>query len=446
MFDIIFLFLCLSAIFESYGDLFQIYFGSFFVSLQPYYIILLIIVISFFPLIIKTFKTKNNILNIPIEYKLFFSFALWSIASAFIMPFIFSSTPVFIPRLGIDDQVIHQNPLVFTFSNVGQAGYLLLNTLFVFALIAFRFSISEKKLTKYFLWTIGIAVSIALIQQIIYYSTGLCGLFEEQSGVMVKSSDFCVFNCDKTQRYGELLRSASTFMEPSVAGAFLASASIFLISKIIFQKFSKTFLLMGWLTMLALLFTTSMLGYASFGVMLIILLGFSYATIDKSIFFQKLKIVLTMLVSVVAVYWLITSSTSSTSSTIKELTVEKTQHVSFSNRITADLFALKLTVETYGVGVGLGSNRPSSFITSILSNLGIVGFILSTSFVLMLIYKAFKIPNQDKSFLFAFITILIAMSMGIPDLSFPSFWVLLFIIILLNNQFYDKRDGQNADR
>jgi hypothetical protein len=102
-------------------------------------------------------------------------------------------------------------------------------------------------------------------------------------------------------------------------------------------------------------------------------------------------------------------------------TLEKGSSDSALVRFGADLFAIGLTIQTHGLGVGLGSNRPSGLAASLLSQVGLAGFVLFFSAAAATLWK---LPKQDRWISMAALALLLAMTFGIPDLSFPFLWVL----------------------
>lgn len=111
---------------------------------------------------------------------------------------------------------------------------------------------------------------------------------------------------------------------------------------------------------------------------------------------------------------------------IEHLTTGKVETNSFESRFTIDVIALQLAVESNFFGVGLGSHRSSSFITFIISNLGLPGF-------LMLVYIGLRIFVLPKRFrtsenvilsaaIFGFV---LAKSIAGPDLSDDFLWFLV---------------------
>jgi hypothetical protein len=67
---------------------------------------------------------------------------------------------------------------------------------------------------------------------------------------------------------------------------------------------------------------------------------------------------------------------------LKATVFQKNQSSSFQQRVFADQLGLKIFVQTYGIGLGLGSHRPNSMIITLLSNVGIVGALMYLQLVL----------------------------------------------------------------
>ena len=81
-----------------------------------------------------------------------------------------------------------------------------------------------------------------------------------------------------------------------------------------------------------------------------------------------------------------------------ELTVvRKGESTSGLERGTWNSQALRNFLETYGVGVGLGSARASSFPLVLLSNLGVLGCLLFAAFLIQIVRSAFFRPSSPDS-------------------------------------------------
>lgn len=92
--------------------------------------------------------------------------------------------------------------------------------------------------------------------------------------------------------------------------------------------------------------------------------------------------------------------------------------------------ALEIIKETYGLGVGLGSNRASSFFASLVSNTGVLGGLLFSGMLLTLLWRYFKAPKLTDMQIFvaaSLPTATLAMGLGIPDLNLPMYWGFIFL-------------------
>ena len=73
--------------------------------------------------------------------------------------------------------------------------------------------------------------------------------------------------------------------------------------------------------------------------------------------------------------------------------LHKSQSTSFQQRSFADLLAMRIFVQTYGIGVGLGSHKANSMLLTLLSNTGILGFACFGAFVVSLLRRV--APGRD---------------------------------------------------
>ncbi|WP_180357984.1 hypothetical protein [Streptomyces sp. NP160] len=66
---------------------------------------------------------------------------------------------------------------------------------------------------------------------------------------------------------------------------------------------------------------------------------------------------------------------------------------SYEDRSGADTFSFALAAQTLGIGVGLGSNRPSSLLAALVSQTGVLGLVLFVAFVVAVVRPALRIPS-----------------------------------------------------
>jgi hypothetical protein len=92
--------------------------------------------------------------------------------------------------------------------------------------------------------------------------------------------------------------------------------------------------------------------------------------------------------------------------------------------------ALEIVQETYGLGVGMGSNRASSFFASLVSNTGVLGAALFCAMLVSLLWRYVRAPALTDMQLFVAValpTATLAMGLGIPDLNLPMYWGFIFL-------------------
>jgi hypothetical protein len=89
---------------------------------------------------------------------------------------------------------------------------------------------------------------------------------------------------------------------------------------------------------------------------------------------------------------------------------------SYDERSGADLYSFGLVLQTYGFGVGVGSNRPSSFLAALLAGTGVIGSLLFFGVVMRYSLRATAAPAV-RPLLWALLAIMLAKFVASPDLS-----------------------------
>jgi hypothetical protein len=125
---------------------------------------------------------------------------------------------------------------------------------------------------------------------------------------------------------------------------------------------------------------------------------------------------------------------------INVVLLQKSDGDSFRVRLESDLQGFEILWHTYGLGVGLGSNRPSSFLTFLLSNLGVLGFLLFVMFLVTLTRLALHnisrlkqdgMNNWVVAGVWGLWATIVAKIIAQPDLSFSPMWVWIFFLACL---------------
>jgi hypothetical protein len=362
-------------------------------------------------------------------YIILISLFVWGVLSALVFPTtFFSGMPVFVPRLGIDAQYGdgNQGILNFTTSNIAQVIYLFLNILTFIFLSKYIKNSKDDIVKKLLIPVLLIAIFFAFYSILSTISSKIPFI----ENFLYNNISYSIGN---NQRSILFKRINGSFLEPSQAGAFFASFG----AALFFYKNNIKILILFSITFIILLLTTATTGYISFilSISLIFFLKFMNMLFTKkyyiSYFPLKIILLLIIFVGIVLIY-----ERDMVLTILNFVLLHKDHSDSFLHRTFADLFGLEIFIKTYGLGCGLGSSRSSSIISTLLSTIGLPGFLMIVAVVGILLKNAIKYIFTDKEILFTFIlftTILISMILSNPDISNSFFWIygaLLFGLIL----------------
>jgi hypothetical protein len=355
-------------------------------------------------------------------------FLAWSVASAVILPHVFAGMPVISARERDDGDIVTGNlpALQWSLSNLGQGVYLALNVgTALYALLVVRTGHQAEGLSKALRWAVFVVVVAGCLQQLSLRSGGWY--------------PYAVFNNNPNNpagtgplehRIDDYTRISSTFAEPMNSGSFLAAVACGLFASYLRGQRGGR----AWLGLLAvvtvLLGTASTTGYIALAVMLVpLLVYFNPFAKPKDpaqpSFFRGWAMAA---VTAVCVGGLALVLVPEVSQAFAPETVDKTEGMSFLSRAAAEQESLTIFTDTYGLGVGLGSNRPSSLLMMLLSTVGIVG----TGLFALLLYRIARLfpgrsaPTALQMSFWSLAGLLVA-SMGVPDINRPVLWALLIV-------------------
>lgn len=97
-----------------------------------------------------------------------------------------------------------------------------------------------------------------------------------------------------------------------------------------------------------------------------------------------------------------------------------------NTRAESNRVALRLIIETKGLGVGLGGNRASSYLLNLLSNVGIFPTLLLSGLLVaqwVLIWRVGRMASPAVALTAGGFTMFLAVAVGIPDLVWPAWWL-----------------------
>jgi hypothetical protein len=388
--------LIVSAVFEASSVVSSGEFG-----IQPYYCVATLFVIRFLVFGTPVMRFANRSFT-----WLWISFVSISWISSLTFPFIFVGVPVIDPRIGMEEFILQgPTPLRFQLSNIVQPAFLTLNVLVLLA--SAKADLSVAKAHKAFMWSAYLII-------LIIFSQASCFLLGLQFPVKLLNNNpgYSIVLLNSEQ-----LRPGGSFTEPSVAGAVLAA----LFAAFLWEHFrGKRSLLKSGVTLLACLLVASTSSLLAVIIVSLVLI-FAYPAVRLPWFIRldRLKRLSVFLISAVLFSALL--FVPSLRAILLSQTQEKIGSHSALVRLGADAFSFNLVRQTYGLGVGLGSNRPSSFVAALLSQVGIGGFAL---FVFAAWKTLWPLRRDYRWIGMAALGLLLSMAFGVPDLSFSFLWIL----------------------
>lgn len=115
--------------------------------------------------------------------------------------------------------------------------------------------------------------------------------------------------------------------------------------------------------------------------------------------------------------------------TVKQMTIDKLGSGSGQERMKGEKIGFSLLKNSPIVGIGLGSYRTFSLFTNILLNIGVVGLVAFFYILFVVIKPLWKYRKKEEGIavilLIAILGTTIAFFVGVPDLTFTYYWMLL---------------------
>jgi hypothetical protein len=232
------------------------------------------------------------------------------------------------------------------------------------------------------------------------------------------------------QGAGRMMRLNSTFLEPSFCGAFL-SASFWSIMTFDKVKYKCLCIPIG----ITLIFNLSGTGWVSF-VFGFFIYVFFLRNITRSI--------ISLLLVGFLLVWVI--SEMHYFENIVSMLMNKKDSISGIERGAAAYLTWELFLQTWGIGIGLGSVFGSSFLLTMLASIGVLGvYLLGRIYVYL-----FRNMEKRNRWLIVFTTVvLIGQCLSIPALSYPIMWMYLFMGAALlpqkTSSYERSRSGSRDD-
>lgn len=338
-------------------------------------------------------------------------FVAYSLAITVIGPILFQGVRVLDPRLGIDSQIITPALLQPNVSMAAQALYLVLGA-------GVALYVAQERDVRPSVLLAGFAVGTVLSSARLVY------------GVLGAAWPAHLFENYATLSYLDTVyqgarRHKGIFPEPSYLAVFSISAIVFFV---LAARVASPRRRLGYVVLAALALGNVALSYSGTAVFsALVLLGVLFVRYFAPFFFRGGRIHPFAPVLPLAIAALLLLDQRVLAS-VRELIEDKIGSQSFGNRSTSDVFSLALVLETRGIGVGLGANRPSSFITMLLSCAGVIGFVLFAAFLWSTLRSMRNVSGWQPT-LWALLALLLSKSIAEPALSTPMMWLSLGVCL-----------------
>ncbi|QBJ95982.1 hypothetical protein ERC79_08345 [Rhodococcus sp. ABRD24] len=338
----------------------------------------------------------------------FVLFATYSLLITAVGPWLFRGSPVFAARGGIDNQLGadgSSTELNYTISNAAQAVYLVLGII----IVAYFVRLNHVN-PRIFELAIGIGLALAAAR----YALGSAwpaDIFDNMPNIHYDV-------------YGSRLRG--TFAEPSVFGVFLGASVAYLVSALTRSRGAMTWAYIAALALALLEYVLSYSGTAFISLAVVgVIAVIAFAVRARA---TTGKLAGPVFVAACAIPVLVAVAWPALVDVTTGLTSQKLESESFFYRSQGDIESLRLFVDTIGLGLGLGSNRPSSLIVMMLSCVGVVGTVAFGVVLSRAIRGGLRMPAQRAS-VWALVATVVGQVAAKPDLAMPVMWLLLAICL-----------------
>ena len=353
-----------------------------------------------------------------------------SVVGAIVLPRLFAGMPVYLlaDPIGFDAAM---TPLRPTVVNWVQA----VNSLTMLMLFVYTLQLPDRaRLLQRCLCGLGLALAVSV----------LVGVYQRLGwiGVVAHPHEFWASNPSYVQMwstpFGSFERVSFPFVEPSFASAWFAAVAGGMMT---WYFFGKRWWWLGGLgaliCALALLNTlgyTGLLAFAAFVLALsiwVVFIALRRAALRRKLLVRLTIAVAAIVVAIITTFGCLENSRYRTSvATAGAMLNNKLAEIADRGvRANSNRQALVIARDSYGLGVGSGSNRASNYFLSLLTNTGVAGlslFLFALCVQWLAVAKSRAIQDDQKALVLgATVCMLIAVAGGIPDQNWPPLWIIL---------------------
>jgi hypothetical protein len=343
-------------------------------------------------------------------------FVAYAAVSAFVSPLLFNGIPITNAKLG------GQVPLRFELGHLNQLAYLLLS--FAIYLVA-AYRTPPAELMKSLNWFIGGAVLAAII--------GFYQFAAERTGVpfprdFLYTNTYVMYDAYEINGF---TRVNSTFSEASGMAFSLTIALALVLWRLLSGSVSQRNVIYAGIIATGLILTLSTTGYLCLTYLLAVAVcryffhwvGNERARLAKLLLaFPALVVVLTLLG--------VPATRESFVKLMHTVILDKEETTSYLERTKMNDDSLTTAAATDWLGAGWGVCRASSFIPTVLGNVGLPGALLFFAFYFKLIWSVRK-SNADRpvhgAVVFALGAVLVDLAVAAPEIVSPIIWLLFAV-------------------
>lgn len=324
---------------------------------------------------------------------------LWAAVISIAGPRIFTGMRVFAPELGVDAQVVNMATLAPSLGNIAQLGYVAMGVLFL--LVAGRLFPVDARLLGAALWVAVVLAAVRIVAEPVWPHELL--------------QNMPSFN------YATPERLSGTFYEPSVLGLYLTAAAGYFGARLLWSRGAGRVAAAVALVLVAVDFARNGSGTALSGLGILFALAGVVALL-RQLRSGRFGVRPLVVVGVVVVVGAALTQIPVILEFIVGSAESKAESSSYVARTASNVRSWHIFVESGGLGIGLGGNRPSSLFMLVLSCLGVIGVVLLSALVVLALRRGLlNRPIEPAAWGLA--GVLVAAIVAVPDLSTPAIWI-----------------------
>lgn len=323
---------------------------------------------------------------------------LWAAVITIAGPRIFAGMRVFAPELGVDAQVVSMAVLAPSLGNIAQLGYVALGVLFL--LLAGRVFPVDARLLGSALWVAIVLAAVRIVAEPVW-----------PHALLQNMPSFT---------YATPERLSGTFYEPSVLGLYLTAAAGYFGARLVWSGARGRGAALIALALVIVDFVKNGSGTALLGLAILLALAGAVALVRQLRSGRFGVRPWAVVGAVVVVGGALTQVPVILQFTVGSAAT-KADSDSFVARTASNARSWQIFLESGGLGIGLGGNRPSSLVMLVMSCLGVIGLALIAALVVMALRRALVHRSIEPAG-WGLAGVLVAAMVAVPDLSTPVIW------------------------